>query len=113
MVSNLKIVKYVLETEIPEYHFSFLEILKLSRKNNLKNYYVGTKVLYFPNGETDYDKTVFKHDKYDYYYYDILHNNKKCELMDNAIVCCEVICKNVESLEEKVRIVRWNGGIKK
>ena len=121
MISNLTIVKEILHEELPEYKFSFIELFKLSRKDNMKNYYIGDKIksYYKPNYVSDVNGNVisgivpktrtslFRHEENDIYYYDVLENNTEYEMVSANYTYAHNICVRMKSLEEKVKKIRW------
>ncbi len=78
------------------------------------NIYVGERVDYYSNGQLklrsmrgksllpDIDvsprKTLFKHDEYDYYYYDLLDDNRKCEHVHPDIFYVRDGCDNMKKI---------------
>jgi len=80
----------------------------------IENIYVGERVNHYSNGELklrnmrgkemlkeiEYPckKSLFKHDDNDYYYYDLLDNNCRCEHVSPDVVYIREGCDNMKSI---------------
>lgn len=92
----------------------------------IENIYIGEKVNHYSNGELRlrnmqgeemlpeswkiFKKSLFKHDENDYYYYDLLDNNKRYEHINPGAFYISNGCDNMKSItsildktKEKVR----------
>lgn len=43
-IKNLKIVKEILDQNIPNHNIFILDLLRMSNPNNMKNYYIGDRI---------------------------------------------------------------------
>lgn len=117
-IENLQVIAKIFEEKLPNYQFALSKISDLSKPENMKIYYIGTKVKNHANGlKNIYDingnklvdlndkeeLTLFKHLDSDYYYYDVLDQDKKYEEITEGLFFCVNACKNLESLEQFVK----------
>ena len=98
IIQNIKIMHQIFEEKLPNYKFDKVDMIFFSRPTNRKIFYIGNR------SQDESDKTLFKHNDSDEWYYDILHKNQiyydnleKLYQMDS-----ENYCSHLENLDDLV-----------
>ena len=98
-IQNLKIVKEIFEEKLPNTKFSLLDYFIYSSKHNMEIHYIGQRK---SSIKEELQNSLFVHEDIDYYYYDVLNNNKKYVRSYTDWVYSDKSCNNIENLKELV-----------
>lgn len=116
-ITDLEIIEDIFSKELKSQKFSSSQLNHFIL--NRRDYYLGLKVNSFRSREiidiTDTEgksiinqqkqenKTLFKHNDIDYYYYDVLDHDRRYEEVNEGLLFCLYACSELESLDDVIK----------
>lgn len=116
-ITDLEIIEDIFSKELKSQKFSSSQLNHFIL--NRRDYYLGLKVNSFRSREiidiTDTEgksiinqqkqenKTLFKHNDIDYYYYDVLDHDRRYEKVNEGLLFCLYACSELESLDDVIK----------
>lgn len=106
MLEELNILKDILTDKIKINFINRKKLCKYAIKNGISNLYTGKRIDEYSAGiniinTKNKRNTIFKHNDNDYYYYDLLDNNRKCERIYPGVFYLEDACTDIKPVYTK------------